>query len=361
MIWILLSILVVSVLINRLFLQRSILSFRYYLEASSLSAEIGDKIEILSVVENHKELPVSFVELREHYPAGLGSGEYRTSMSVGPFERVKRKHEVEAMARGVHRIENGRLVIGDFLGFSREYQRYPLNKEWVVYPKRRDLFQHIRPVDSTLGEESVQRWILPDPLMIRGVREYTGLESMRNIHWPSSLRQGSLMVREYDFTAEKSCLIVLNNQTSRPSWEKPKADLIERTIELTRSLAEELDQAAVPFSLRTTAYNYLDPTERGYTIHDGLGEAHMLEVLDVLGRIDYKVGPGLNSLLRMIQSQRLSHVTVVLMTPVLLEDYLAEIELLVQRVSRLVVITQTSDYVHQLPAQVEVYQGVNHA
>lgn len=360
MIWILLSILLVSVLVNQLFLKRSILSFRYYLEPATLTAEIGDTVEIQSVVENHKQLPVSYVEVVERYPEGLGSTEYRTSLYVGGFERVKRKHSVPAVKRGVHRLENGRLVIGDFLGFAREFRRYPLNKEWVVFPEKVDLAEHVQPVDSSMGELSVRRWIMPDPLMIRGVREYTGLEAQRSIHWPSSLRQGRLMVKEYDFTADQSCLIILNNQTSRPTWEKPRADLIEQTIKLTRALAEELERQSIPFALRTNAYNYLDPSQRGYTIHEGLGEAHMLEVLDLLGRMDYKVGPGFTTLLRQVQSQATSQVTVVIMTPRLLDHYLEEIQYLASRVSRLVVFTQTDEFVNQLPGNVEVYLGVAH-
>ena len=360
MIWVLLSILIVSLLLNQLFLKRNIMSFRYYLEPSTFQAEIGDVIEIHSVVENHKKLPVSYVELVERYPEGLGSSEYRTSLYVEGFERVKRRHQVTALKRGLHRIENGRLIIGDFLGFHREYRRYPLNKEWVVYPEKIRLNEHVRPMDSTLGELSVRRWILPDLMMIRGVREYTGVEAQRSIHWPSSLRQGRLMVREYDYTADQACLVLLNIQTSRPTWEKPRADLIESTIRLTRALAEELEASSIPFGLWSNAYNHVDPSQRGYVVHEGLGDAHMQEILDVLGRIDYKVGPGFPTLLRQVQLQAMSQVTIVMLTPRLLDGYLEEIRYLAARVSRLVIFTQTDELIQHLPGNVEVYLGVTH-
>ncbi|NMB03284.1 MAG: DUF58 domain-containing protein [Tissierellia bacterium] len=361
MIWLLLSIVVASILINRIALQRSIMSFRYYLEPQTMTAEIGQPIGILSVVENHKRLPVSHVELSERYPEGLGGGEYRTSLYVRGFERIKRPHQVVAFERGLHTVEFGRLIIGDFLGITREFRRYPLKKEWVVYPKKIDLHDSIIPIDSTMGELSVRRWILPDPIMIRGIREYTGMESQKSIHWPSSLRQGRLMVKEFDFTADQSCLILLNIQTSPPTWEKPKAELIEQTIRLTRALADELEDQAIPFAVRCNAYNYLDPPQRGYTVHTGLGDAHMDEVLDMLGRIDYKVGTGFTGMLRQVQTQAMNQVTVIIMTPIILESYLEEIDLLAGKVARVVVFSLTDDFIDQLPRNVEVYRGADHA
>lgn len=361
MIWILLSILLVSVLVNRLFLQRSILSFRYYLEPQTTTAEIGQPIEIHSVVENHKQLPVSHVELQERYPDGLGGKEYRTSLYVRGFERVKRRHEVVAFERGLHKIEFGRLIIGDFLGFARDFRRYPLQKTWVVYPEKIELKDHIVPVDSTMGELSVRRWIMPDPIMIRGIREYTGVEAQKSIHWPSSLRQGRLMVKEFDFTADQSCLILVNIQTSPPTWEKPRADLIEQNIKLARALAHELEDQAIPFGMMSNAYNYLDPAQRGYTVHSGLGDAHMAEVLDMLGRIDYKVGMGFQGLIRAVQTQAMTQLTVVIMTPTILDTYLEELRVLASKVSRVVVFTLTDDNINQLPGNMEIYQGVLNA
>lgn len=361
MIWVVLSVIGAAIIINWLFLRQSIMSFRYYLEPQTMTAEVGQTIEIHSVVENHKQLPVSHVELVERYPDGLGGQDYRTSLYVGGFERIKRRHQVVATKRGLHSIDFGRLIIGDFLGIRREFRRYPLKKDWIVYPERIDLERHIEPVDSTMGDLSVRRWIMPDPIMIRGIREYTGVEAQKAIHWPSSLRHGHLMVKEFDYTADQSCLILLNIQTSPPTWEKPRADLIEQAIRLTRALAHEMEDQGVPFGVQCNAYNYLDPAQRGYTVHAGLGSPHMAEVLDLLGRIDYKVGLGFSGLLRQVQTQAMNQVSVVIITPLLLADHLAELNLLAGKVARLVVITLTDDLIDQLPPRIEVYRGQSHA
>ncbi len=71
--------------------------------------------------------------------------------------------------------------------------------------------EELAPAGALLGDISVRRWIVDDPpLMTIGIREYTGNEPERYIHWPSSMKHNKLMVKNFDFTTDNSVLIALN-------------------------------------------------------------------------------------------------------------------------------------------------------
>ncbi len=78
--------------------------------------------------------------------------------------------------------------------------------------------------------------------MTIGIREYTGNEPERYIHWPSSMKYNELMVRNFDFTTDNSVLIALNIETMKPSWEPIEEDLIENCISIARGVMEELEE-----------------------------------------------------------------------------------------------------------------------
>ena len=48
------------------------------------------------------------------------------------------------------------------------------------------------------GDVLVKRWIMPDPFLVGGLREYRAGDPMRSVHWGASARTGRMQVKTYD-------------------------------------------------------------------------------------------------------------------------------------------------------------------
>ena len=103
--------------------------------------------------------------------------------------------------------------------------------EIIIFPQKLDIEKSITPLGSFNGDISVKRWIIDDPLMTIGIREYTGNESERFIHWPSSLKYNSLMVKNFDFTTDNNVLIALNIESMKPYWQCIDEEAIEKAFQ----------------------------------------------------------------------------------------------------------------------------------
>lgn len=112
-----------------------------------------------------------------------------------------------------------------------------------------------------MGEVPVRRYILDDPCMLRGYREYTGREPMKQISWMQTAKAGQLMVRQNDFIIDRNVSILLNMEAA------PEAAQ-ERCLELLRTVCEELEAQRVPYALFTNS--------DVFSLKEGLGRNHVL-------------------------------------------------------------------------------------
>jgi len=346
----------ITYLFNNISMYYGFFNLTYKLKIPRKIYEIGEEIEITSIVENRKPLTVSFLEVQESYPLHLGNETNTYTLFIMPHQRVSRTYKVSAKRRGRHVFEDVRLKLGDFIGFRTELDFLKIHQEVTVLPARASLAHSLVPIGAMTGDISVQRWIVDDPLMTIGIREYTGTEPQRYIHWPSSLRYGELMVKKFDFTTDNSAMVILNMETMKPCWKPVEEDLIEEAISITRAVLEDFEDLKVPYGLATNAYN--DSQERrGYMFHPGLGKPHLNAFLETLGQLHYRI-PGFFELtLRDIQRLQGNYTTVVIITPRILESYIEPINLLSRSVSRTVVVSLEGEHLEALNNGIIKYRG----
>lgn len=165
--------------------------------------------------------------------------------------------------RGLFSINEVRLELGDFIGFESKTQRVLINKEIIVYSKRLDFSESLVPMGSIYGDTSVRRWIIDDPFMTVGIREYTGNEPERFIHRPSSLKYRDLMIKNFHFTTDNSLMVLLNVETMKPSWKLIEDDIIEKVISLGRAVIEEFEDSKIPYGFSTNAKNRTSKYKKG--------------------------------------------------------------------------------------------------
>ena len=257
-------------------------------------AEPGQTVTWSATLDNYSCLPIPFVRLIQYFPREAllqedktwRSAYYRETLLSSYTEyritlrgrrSVTRNVAMTFQERGVYTIGKYQLSAGDLLGF-REAKRHGEGQKVVVMPHRSQQQTAIDAVGGFLGDISVRRFILEDPILTTGFRDYTGREPMRSISWTRTAQSGALQVKQYDYTAERHVVVLLNTEGA-------DAQQLEECLRLTRSVCEKLEQQKVPYSFRTNA-NLPGPVGKIHSMMEGLGEQHLNTILYGLGCAD---------------------------------------------------------------------------
>jgi uncharacterized protein (DUF58 family) len=124
-------------------------------------------------------------------------------------------------ARGEHRIGPLRVVATDPLGlFRRAYALGPAATVLVL------------PATVALPPEATGRHGVPGE-EFRSLREYVPGDDLRHVHWRSSARTGSLLVRQYDRAEAARAALLLDLRAEA----YPDLDSFELAVEVAASLA----------------------------------------------------------------------------------------------------------------------------
>ena len=267
----------------------------YDIEPEKQLVECDESFLLCSSFTNQKSLPVFFLQGYEWIPKELNLREedrallvkdrgYTThleeSLYLLPHQKATRKLPVSLPKRGRYLFKGATLTAGDLFGLDEKMKEAGVLKEVVVIPKRADLSKIEHSFGDYLGNISVRRFIMPDPIDTIGFREYSGREPMRDISWGQSLRRHQLMVKTYDYTSEEKAVLLLDITNG-------DAESIERAFSIGRSVAEELEKKKIRFRFYTNASIITPRGEKGY-IPDGGGQRHLETVYDALGRASHE-------------------------------------------------------------------------
>lgn len=285
--------------------------------------EPGQSITWSATVENHSRLPISFIRLVQDFPINATPredrfwlnnfsrktlfawyAEYR--MTLRGRHSVTRKVTMDFKDRGVYRIGDYQLGAGDLLGF-REVHYHGSGQKIVVIPHRSRQNGAIDAVGGFLGDISVQRFILEDPILTVGFREYTGREPLRAISWTRTAQSGSLQVKQYDHTAEHHVVVLLNTEGA-------DEEQFEECLRLTRSVCEKLEQRKIPYAFRTNT-NLPGPLGKVQTLVEGLGQQHLDLILYGLGGADGICFHSFRYMTRQTIKKRKGNESYILITP----------------------------------------------
>lgn len=245
-------------------------------------------------VENRSRVPIPFVRLMESFPLEVKAEEERAwveghcsrsmtqwyaeeKLSLRPRQSITRQLRLSFPERGLYQIGSSRISAGDLLGFREAAKNGPA-EEIVIIPRRSKNRSSIQALGGFIGDISVRRFILEDPILTMGFRDYTGREPMKSISWTRSAMSGQLQVKEFDHTAEQHVMILLNTEGAT-------AGQLEECFRLARTVCETLEQKKIPYGLRTNG-NLPGPVGKIFHMAEGLGQRHLGTLLYALGRAD---------------------------------------------------------------------------
>lgn len=316
----------VAIVLERLSMTDPFRGIEHELHTDKAILECEEPFEITTTITNAKPRPVLFLYLEENIPMGLvllgertpvkaeRTDSFNTKRAVltqtlylMPKEKACRTLKACLNERGRYMFHNGHMKVGDLLGFDESTLELSFFKEVVVLPRRVEAPDFKAAFGNYLGDISVRRFILSDPILTAGFREYSGREPMRDISWPASLRQGKLMVKQFDYTAELTATVILNINGGSPAE-------IELCYSLARCVCEELEERRVSYSFITNAYA-ANAAGSWTFMGDGLGDNHLNAILEGLGRATHESFYGLDRLLNKISNVTDSGKAFVLITP----------------------------------------------
>lgn len=231
--WILLSVGIVALIEGLLCHFFNLKAIEYTRSFSRTRVTEGEKVELVEVIRNRKLLPVPWIRaesrLSPHLRFGRGgdnedareisADQYHKSVFyLGPFSQIRRRHEVTCLKRGHYEAGSVALTAGDLLGVVQQARQMHIDCALDVCPRLLSEDELDTPSTRWQGEAAVRRWIMPDPFLVSGIRDYRSGDPMRDVHWRASARLGTLQVKTRDYTADPKMLVVLNVQASEEQW-----------------------------------------------------------------------------------------------------------------------------------------------
>src|SRR6202012_3398486 len=116
-----------------------------------------------------------------------------------------------------------RLSIADPFGLAEARLTIEEDQALVVYPRLPQL-QHLF-FDGAAGPEHGRRLLLRRPVGfdLHSVREYQQGESLRRVHWPSTARRGSLMVKELEDSPRDEVVVLLDGDPAAVAGSPPSS------------------------------------------------------------------------------------------------------------------------------------------
>lgn len=259
----------------------------------------GDKTWLMEQIFNNKPLPVPLlvvesrisrnIELSSAVELDVNDSNYHKSLfTLLPFTKILRRHPVRILKRGYYNLRSIAVTSHDLLGINRVNREIPVDARITAYPAFLDAEDLSLPSHSFLGDAIVRRWIVSDPFLISGVRDYQLQDPMKTINWKASARTGRLQVNQYDYSANTRLLVVMNVDMSEEQW---NVAVEEEQLEYTLSLCATLMKYAIENSMEVAF------SSNGRCIADevmeaevgfGSGEQHLYILLEALALMDFR-------------------------------------------------------------------------
>jgi uncharacterized protein (DUF58 family) len=125
------------------------------------------------------------------------------------------------VARGRHLFEPLRVAISDPWQLAEGSLRVDAREVLVVYPRLVDLDGLFTDVGSALADGRRQLLRRPAGLEFHTVRHHVPGESLRRVHWPSTARTGTLMVKEFEDSPREEVAVLLDGDAAGVAGSAP--------------------------------------------------------------------------------------------------------------------------------------------
>ncbi|WP_172252165.1 DUF58 domain-containing protein [Saccharibacillus deserti] len=288
----------------------------YKRDFSKYACRAGEKIEMVETLSNRKPLPVPWLRLEAMLPSALlFARSDDTNVSEGniyqnhtslftlpPRTKITRTHRIVCQSRGIYPIESATMTGGDLFGLYAPSKKVELHMRMVIYPRL--LGDGELPISwkTWQGELAVRRWIVEDPFLFTGVREYAQGDAMNRIHWKASARTGQLQVHKSGYSADPRVILLLNVEDSESMWSVvTRTGLVERQLSLAATCAASLIGQGMAAGFAHNGGSQLG--EDGCRLEPDYGPVHLNRLMETMAAFELKSRLPFHELLQ-LEAQR---------------------------------------------------------
>jgi len=168
--------------------------------------------------------------------------------SLAPHDRTDVRSRLPTRRRGVHQLGPSQVERSDPLHLAIGRRTHDDRTPVIVHPK---VWNLVGPYGAThiVEDEAVIRRVASDPLSgFVSLREYVSGDDPRLIHWPTTARTGTLMLREHVELRRPEFTVVVDAADSVAT-----ADDFEEMVDVAASIAVHAIRSGVDVTLRTTS------------------------------------------------------------------------------------------------------------
>lgn len=201
--------------------------------------------------------------LRRHVSRDFTGARVDHHFFLLPHRSFSAQISLSVKQRGAHELGRFYLESGDFMALKPTMRSGVIGRSVLCTAPLCEP-QELEVFGGELGDMSVRRFILDDPTMPLGYREYSGREPMKQISWMQSAKAGRLMVRQNDYTTDRIAAVVVNLDSS-------DMPALERCLALTRTVCEDLEERKIPYALLSNGDLF--------SLSEGLGRSHLFFIL----------------------------------------------------------------------------------
>ncbi len=205
----------------RISLRQPHLSRRWRLEdAVWRNDDLVEREDVRIQLELEREPGVPLPTVVAHERIGR-LGEESVELRPHKRGRLWGSYRLYNVPRGRHRFEPVRLSIADPFGLAEARLTLDEQQALVVYPHLVELERLF--FEGGAGPEHGRRLLLRRPVGfdLHSVRDYQQGESLRRVHWPSTARRGSLMVKELEDSPRDEVAVLLDGDPAGVTGSPP--------------------------------------------------------------------------------------------------------------------------------------------
>lgn len=176
----------------------------------SRRSQVGQFAEEHFEVTNLGRLPKLWMEIEDFSSLPWHKEASRVINSLGSKRSYRWQVRTLCTQRGRFRLGPMLLHSGDPLGIFNVHQELPNATYIVVYPQTVELTAFNPSISDLAGGEARHRRTYEVTTNAAGVRDYMPGDSLNRIHWPTTVRMGRLMTKEFDLDPTADIWIYLD-------------------------------------------------------------------------------------------------------------------------------------------------------
>lgn len=313
-------------------------------------ANVGDIFEESYDIVNQSRLLVPWIEVVNESKLPFAAGSRILTLFAG---KQKRHYLARTWLtrRGAFSLGPTKISAGDPFGLFRFTKEIPATQTLVILPLLFEVRSFIFPPGLLPGGQVIRRKSSDVTPHAAGVREYMHGDAVKRIHWPTSIRRGQLVVKEFEQDPQAEVWLFLDAQRkvhtenqheqmnipveSTLFGKKPKFTLPPSTFEYSISIVASL---AHYFLTQRRAVGFVSGGQT-YTIHSAeRSERQESKILETLAFMEPNGDLPLAALVSMQASQLPQGSSVILVTPNMKQDLLIAVDDLQKRYLRPIVV-----------------------